>query len=201
MIRLHKLLICVLFLGVSLCASAAAQKPADAPAAASTTKESKDLSKFPDVEGWEKSDPQYYPTPAMGYSVNYESRIGGRVTVYIYDNDNASIPDGISSKIVKQEIDNTKEGIKSFVDAGYYDEVKVLKSDSFKLGGKDGKVEALRVIMKIKAGGNDMTSEIYMFGLDNNFIKFRATRAEEIAGLENKALVVLLSALDKHFSK
>ncbi len=200
MIKLHRLAI-VLLMGTVLGISAFAQKPETAPTPKPTTKEARDVTKFPDVDGWEKGDLQYYPTPAMGFSVNYDSRIGGRVTVYIYDNDNPSIPDGISSKIVKQEIENTKEGIKAFVDMGYYDEVKELKSDSFKLGGKDGKVEALRVVMKIKAGGNDLTSEVYMFGLDNNFIKFRATRAEEIVGLENKALADLLTALDKHFSK
>ncbi|MDH3531183.1 MAG: hypothetical protein OEQ28_16610, partial [Acidobacteriota bacterium] len=157
--------------------------------------------RFPDVEGWERSQVYRYPLEELGYSVNYESTVGGKVTLYVYDKNLKSIPDGIEGMLFKDELKDAKNQIMKAVELRYYESADILKDDSITLGGENGNVQALRMVIRLKTGGKNLTSEIYIFGYDNDFIKLRATRAEEIEGLQNRAITDLFAALDKLFTK
>ena len=90
---------------------------------------------FPDIDGWEKSDITKYPTAELGYSVNYESEEGGRVTVYVYNGGVKNIPDGASDKAVKNELEKAKGDIRQAGKMGYYDDIKEIKNETVTLGG------------------------------------------------------------------
>lgn len=156
---------------------------------------------FPDVDGWEKDEIYTYPTSALGYSINYESEEGGRVTIYVYNGGMKNISDDANDSTIKGEIARAKSDIITLGKQGYYDNVKEIKSGTQTLGGASGKVKVQYVLLSYKAKGQNLTSEIYLFGYDNNFIKIRATRPKEEVGAENKALADLLSAIDTLFSK
>lgn len=155
---------------------------------------------FPDVEGWNKSEISVYPVAALGYSVNYESKEGGRVTIYVYDGGKAKVASGVKDKVIKDEIEKAKTEIREFEKRGVYKDVKEVKNETIILGGESGKVESLHCLLSLSARGNDLTSEIYLFGYKNHFIKFRATRLYEKEDKKNQAMTDLLSALDKLFS-
>ena len=164
----------------------------------SADKESK--VEFPDIDGWEKSDITKYPTAELGYSVNYESEEGGRVTVYVYNGGLKNIPDGATDKAVKNELEKAKGEIRQAGKMGYYDNIKEIKNETITLGGAAGKVKSLYTLLNFSAQGQELASEIYLFGYRNNFIKIRATRLKE-GGAENKAFTDLLAKLDAYFSK
>lgn len=156
---------------------------------------------FPDIDGWEKSEITKYPTAALGYSIGYNSPEGGAVTVYVYNGGMKNIPDGATDNTVKSELERAKGDIRQAGKMGYYEDVKEIKNDTITLGGATGKVKALRSLFNFSARGQAVTSEIYIFGYQNNFIKIRATRPKEEDKTENKAVADLLAAIDALFSK
>lgn len=155
---------------------------------------------FPDIEGWEKSKVTKYPQEALGYSVNYESEEGGRVTLYVYNGGKRKIPDGTEDSIHKSEIEKASDEIYAIEKMGMYKNVKEVVSDEVALGGESGKVQALHKLFNFTVRGQDVTSEIYLFGYKNNFIKIRATRALEEEGAKNAAMQGLLMQMDKLFA-
>lgn len=155
---------------------------------------------LPEIENWEKSEISKYPTPELGYSVNYESDEAGRVTVYVYNNGLKKISNDLEDKTVKAEMKNAKDGIYQFEEAGYYQDVTELKNETVTLGGAAGKVKSLHATFTFKAGGKNLTSEVYLFVYQNNFIKLRATRPLTLKDDSKGAMTTLLSELDKVFS-
>ena len=116
-------------------------------------KTSKDIKlTFPNVEGWDKSAITTYPYAELGYSINYESEEGGRVTVYVYNGGRTKIPTGSQDKIIKDEIDKAKFEIYQVEIMGKYKDVKELKSETVNLGGLTGKVESLHSLFSFTAG-------------------------------------------------
>lgn len=152
--------------------------------------------KFPDVEGWELSDRQQYPTPAMGYSHNYESD-SGRVTVYVYNSGRPTIPNTLTG-VVAEEVKMTQAGIMMLVERGSYESAKELKSETVTLGGKNGKVKTLHVLYALRAGGRDLDSHIYLFPYNNYFIKIRMTGPQMKE--PSTEVIALFEALDLLFS-
>ena len=156
---------------------------------------------FPDVEGWNRDEIQKYPSEELGFSINYESEEGGRVTIYVYNGGKKNIPDDLSDKILKNELNNARGEIRKVADMGYYQDVKEVKNDTVTLGGAGGKVKALRSLYNLSAGGRNLTSEIYLLAHQNRFIKIRATRPRDKDENGNKAVAALLAEIDAMFSK
>jgi hypothetical protein len=155
---------------------------------------------FPEIEGWESTDIQTYPTPALGYSVTYQSEEGGRLTVYVYDGGLKTIPNDITDKVIVKELDKARNEILQIGKMGVYENVKEIKSDTVTLGGANGKIKAVRSLFNFSVKGNKLDSEIYLFGHKNKFVKIRSTRPKAENGAENKALVALLAKLDNLFA-
>lgn len=153
---------------------------------------------FPEVEGWKKSVVRN-PSAELGDMINYDSN-EGRVTVYLYNAGVKNISDDVKDGTIKDEMENAKNGIYQLGEMGIYQNVKEVKSDTVMLGGGSGKVKALHSLFNFNAKGQDLVSEIYLFGYKNNFVKIRATRPKA-GGTENKAFADLLAKLDTHFSK
>ncbi len=154
---------------------------------------------FPDVDGWERSKAEKYPSAELGYSLAYQSEDGVAVTIYVYNGGLKKISSDITDNTLKSEMEFAKGGIKQFGEAGIYQNVKEVKSDTVTLGGTSGKVKALHSIFTFRAKGREAISEIYLFGHQNNFIKIRATRPK--SQIESQTLTDLLSKLDAAFSK
>jgi hypothetical protein len=155
---------------------------------------------FPEVEGWKKGAVTRYPAAALGYSVNYESKEGGRVTVYVYNGGRSKITSGAKDKVVKDEIEKAKNEIYQVEKMGVYKNVKEHKNETISLGGEKGKVECLHTLFSFTAGENNLSSDIYLFGYKDHFIKLRATRLLEKEDVKNQSLTTLFTALDKLFS-
>lgn len=153
--------------------------------------------KFPEVEGWELSRRQQYPTPEMGYSHNYESD-SGRVTVYVYNSGRTSIPNTLTG-LVADEVKMTQASIMMFVERGSYESAKELKNEAVTLGGPRGKVKATHVLYALRAGGRDLDSHIFLFPYNNYFIKIRMTGPQMKE--PSADTVALFEALDLLFSK
>lgn len=155
---------------------------------------------FPDVAGWEKSEIQKYPTEALGFSVNYESNAGGKVTIYVYNGGNKKIGDGVEDKIVVSELKKAKGEIQQIADMGYYENLKEVKSETITLGGAAGKLKSLYTLYTMGPKGRLANSEIYIFGHQNRFIKIRATRPRENSE-GDKMVADLLKEIDAYFAQ
>lgn len=194
-----------LLLVLVFAASTFAQKPASKPSPSPSPtplkleRESKfdgDVT-FPEVDGWDLTARQQYPTPDMGYSHNYESS-SGRVTIYVYNGGRTSIPNALTG-VVAEEVKMTQAGILMFVERGSYESAKELKNETVALGGANGKVKSLHVLYALRAGGRDLDSHIYLFPYNNYFIKIRMTGPP--AKEPSADTVALFEALDLLFSK
>lgn len=191
-----KITIFTIFCGLFLMQSvASAQK--NAPATAADNQEIQ----FPEIEGWEKGEVTVYPVPELGYSIGYRSEEGEAVTIYVYNGGYKKIPDGITDKVIKSQIDQAKSDIKKAEEMGVYEDVKELKNDTVTLGGVTGKVKALHSVFSFSLKGREVNSEIYLFGYNNNFIKIRASRPKQTVDEDITAMATLLSEIDKIFAK
>ncbi len=156
---------------------------------------------FPDIDGWEKGEIKRFPRKELGYMVNYESREGGRITVYVYNPGLKNIPNGFESRVVKEEVKNAEQGLYIFEERGYYKNVKKIKEDTISFNGQSDGIISRRSLFNFSADGDDLTSEVYVFGYKNQFIKFRATRLRERNGVRNEAVVSFFKAMNAVFSK
>lgn len=152
--------------------------------------------KFPDVEGWTRSEKYQYPAPELGYSVTYESP-AGRVTVYVYNAGFERIPNELTGPVNDQML-KAREEIKAIVKQGAYDSSTEGKIETVTFGGSAGKIKSLHTEFTIKAKGNDFDSETYIFPYNDYFIKFRITRPKAVGKTEQ--LQELMKALDALFS-
>lgn len=167
-----------------------------------TSDKSKDLKvEFLDIEGWKRSEVTKYPTPELGYSVNYDSEEAVRVTIYVYNLGMTNISNDINNSVVKNEIGRAKGDIKAVAKMGYYQDVKELKNDTITLAGQTGKMKALHTVFNYSVKGKPLISEIYLLGHKNNFIKIRATYPKVEVEAENKALADFLVEIEKLLSK
>ncbi len=188
------------FLGLFLLQTTATAQPPGGKSNNTKTTTSSEIV-FPDVDGWEKSEIQKYPTAALGYSVSYRSNYGDIVTIYVYNGGQPKIPNDINDKILKDEMSKAKNDIVQAGKAGYYDNVKEVKSDIITLGGANGKIKVLRTLFNFSLKGTPVDSEIYLFGHQNNFIKIRTTRPKAENNTENKFLTGFLAEIEKVFSE
>lgn len=156
---------------------------------------------FPDVDGWTKGEVVKYAREELGYGVNYESKEGGRVTLYFYDGDVPKIPDGADNKALKAQMKNAQKELKLFAEMGYYKNLKKNSDGMVMLGGDEGSVEVLHANYYFEARANKLTSDIFLFGKKNMFIKIRATRLRGDGKTPNKAFRYFLTKMDEFFSE
>lgn len=154
---------------------------------------------FPDVDGWEKSDVTTFPTAALGYSVSYNSTEGGRVTFYVYNGGLQKIPESLTGPVVDQ-MKNAKAEIAAVADAGYYQNVREVRTGKIMIGGAEGR-EALYALYTFAANGVGLESEIYLFVYKDHFIKVRATRPPTPKGETNEAFEYLMNEVVRIFVK
>jgi len=154
---------------------------------------------FPDVDGWEKSDVTTYPTAALGYSVGYSSPEGGRVTFYVYNGGLQKIPESLTGPVADQ-MKNAKAEIAAVADAGYYQNVREVRTGKITIGGAESR-EALYALYTFAANGVGLESEIYLFVYKDHFIKIRATRRPTPKGETNEAFENLMNEVVRIFVK
>ena len=155
---------------------------------------------FPEVEGWSASEIRNYPVKELGYSIGYNSETGGTVTIYVYDKGLKTIPDDLTHDLLKDEIEIAAKDIFKAKELGAYQKVKQEKSDQIVLGGTSGKTGALRRTFTIVVKERELTSEIYLFGFQNNFVKIRATRPKIEGETANAAVAALFAEIDGLFA-
>jgi len=111
------------------------------------------------------------------------------------------IPDGADNKAVKAQMKKAESEIKLAAEMGIYQKVKKVSSGKVMLGGEEGSVEAQHSNFDLEARGNKLTSDIFIFGKKNLFIKIRATRLKGDGVAPNKAFRELLTKLDELFAE
>jgi hypothetical protein len=151
---------------------------------------------FPDIEGWEKSEITRYPNAELGYNINYKSEDAGLVSIYVYNMGLREIPNDLNHRILIEEMAGVKAAVQTYGNMGYYTDIKELKNETVVLGGKDGKMKALKSVFTYNLQGRPVISEAYILGHKNHFIKVRATYPKVEGETENKALADLLLKLE-----
>ena len=130
--------------------------------------------------------------------MNYESETS-RVTVYVYSGGRKAIPNDLGG-LVADEMKKAKAELQAAVDAGVYESAAAGKTESITVAKEKGIVKTLYTPLKIKARGNLLNSEIYIFPYNNYFIKIRATHRTQDAAASSE-FAGLREALDLLFSK
>jgi len=122
--------------------------------------------------------------PGLGYSVEYRQP-DWRIDVYIYDLQKKSIPDGIDSDPVKQELARSKDEIYGVARSGRYTRVD-FKSD-YTIPDARQKPRLLCSVFAFgRQDASDLDSFLCVTGWKNRFVKFRLTTIQH-AGSEPEA--------------
>jgi hypothetical protein len=100
---------------------------------------------------------------------------------------------------VKDEIERAKAEIDAVAEMGVYSDVKVEKDETTQVGGRSGKIETLHKVISMKARGNAVHSEIFVFPFEGNFVKIRATRPKLSGKDAEEAVARLLGEIDAMF--
>ena len=112
--------------------------------------------------------------PGLGNSVGYRDGEVS-VTVYLYDSNIASIPDGASSDVVRQELDEVIDQIHGAKEIGLIESVKELSQKRVFLDSVGQRLETLSASFEIRERGEKLVTVAYLTGYRNHFLKVRMT--------------------------
>lgn len=129
---------------------------------------------FGDVEGFRRTEVHRYEQAGLGYSVDYISDAGIRITIYVYDFGLPAIPDGPDSELAKANIVQAKGDIFRAKEKGLYQSVEQLSDSVVTLGPASGP-KIHKMSFKIVRGDRENFSELYLTGYKNHFVKLRIT--------------------------
>jgi hypothetical protein len=134
---------------------------------------------FADIEGFQRTDVHRYKQAGLGYSVDYFSDAGIRVTVYVYDFELPAIPDGPDSELVKTNIEQAKGDIFRAKEQGLYQAVEQLSDCVITLDPEAGGAKVRKMSFKVRRDDKDNLSTLYLTGYKNHFVKVRITYAAD----------------------
>jgi hypothetical protein len=122
-----------------------------------------------ETHDFEKSD------PGLGYGVRYQ-KPGWAIDVYIYDLSRSSIPDEVSSEILKAQLAQGRSDIFELEKRGTYSKVKQIGAFDVKDRGGRARFICETFTYTREAMGN-VDSFLCLTGWHNKFIKYRLTTA------------------------
>ncbi len=147
---------------------------------------------FEDVNGFERLDTHHFKGRGLGYSVDYRSKSGIRISVYVYDFELPEIPDGPFSPLIKQQYENSKRDIIQAKEQGAYQEAEELANEVIVLGEDDEAPKLRKATFRVRRSDKDWISYIYLTGYKKHFLKVRSTLpADNRAACEKEAAAVL----------
>ena len=148
--------------------------------------------KLPDVKNWQRGEIRGLPADDSGFSVAYDSRSGGTVTLYQYTRGETDIPDQLGFSGVKREFNDAKDSISAAAKMGIWDSAKELSSKTIKLGNSSR--QALWARFELTKDGSTTKSEVFVWAYNNNYIKLRCSYHGNNEN-QPRMLVKLLTAL------
>lgn len=148
---------------------------------------------LPTPSGWSRSESRALPPEDHGFTVAYEYESGLSVTLYQYTRGHASIPDGVDSALVKEEMQHAKTGIQQVVQLGYWDAAKEVKFETVRLG--ESQRQALWSQYDLTVDGEVLASDIYVWAYSNTLFKLRCTAHSKDVVSNQAVLGSLLTAL------
>ena len=151
---------------------------------------------FPDIDGFTRGKVQTYNQPGLGYSFSYTTpRIV--VTLYVYNRDLKEIPDGVKSKVVKDEMKQVGLDLQEAKKQGLYKSIKeVGEEEVVSLGkDKDAPPARRRQFLVDRTKGGEKFSDAYLTGYKDHFIKLRITYDLEEKAESDKKIAELLETV------
>lgn len=148
--------------------------------------------KLPDVKNWQRGEIRGLPADDSGFTVAYDSRSGGTVTLYQYTRGETDIPDELGFSGVLREFNHAKGSIADAAKMGIWDSAKELSSKTVNLG--DSTRQALWARFELTKDGHATKSEVFVWAYNNNYIKLRCTYHGNNEN-QPRMLVKLLTAL------
>ena len=152
---------------------------------------------FPDsVDGIIKGNVKDFEgtSPGLGVSVSYD-RPGITVTVYVYNLRLKSIPDDLSSPVLKNHFAQVMNDIYEVEKRGYYKFVKkTAEGITFLRADKTGP-QALSASFSYVQNGVDRLSKLYLLGHKNHFVKIRFTYDKSVQAQTEEKLTAFLNAM------
>ena len=156
------------------------------------------------LAGLTRSRVQTYGQQALGVSVGYSGEQLLKTDVYVYNKGIKEIPDGVDSKVVKDEIQQCVAEIKKMEQMGYYSSVAELASSIRVFGEDNGQKKALCrsfVYQEERRTGVPSPvkrkSYLLLTGYKNHFFKIRFTFLIEHEATGEQSLESFLSEIAK----
>ena len=134
---------------------------------------------FVDVDGFKREDVHRYDKAALGYSVEYNSEAGVRITIYVYDFGLKEIPTGPFSPIIRQQSLRARGDIYRAKEKGSYQDVKDMWSGIVMLGDNERAPLIRKLSFTLRRDDQDHRSELYLTGFKKHFLKIRVTFPSE----------------------
>ena len=154
---------------------------------------------FPDVPGWEREPEKALgEEPVIVHGYNSETSAGRiAVTIYVSTRGHATVPNGPSSEVVRQELENALSALRELVDRGQtYRSVELKARDTAAIGISTGAPLAQRAVLDVvHADGLRALSVIMTTGAKNHVVKIRVTQPGHDSAAEGRALAPLMNAV------
>jgi hypothetical protein len=159
--------------------------------------------RFPEVEGFSRTEPIHFPKPGHGYTVTYTPEGGWpKVSVVVYNSTSEPIPDGALSDVVREEIVLVEEGLKEMRALGNYRAFKEVSRGEAVIGKHRGAPRAQHRCFEIdRADVGWIESDTYITGHGGQFVKIRASCLIGDRKKSRKELARVLDALGELLSK
>lgn len=159
--------------------------------------------RFPEVDGFSRTEPIHFPKPGHGYTVTYTAEGGWpKVSVVVYNSTSEPIPDGALSDVVREEIGLVEEGLKEMRALGNYRAFKEVSRGEAAIGKHRGAPKAQHRCFEIdRADVGWIESDTYITGHGGLFVKIRASYLAGDRKKSRKELARVLDALGEMLGK
>jgi hypothetical protein len=154
---------------------------------------------WPEVKGLDRSKPNFFDDPKLGYSVGY-SGSGTIISVYVYNLGRKKIEAGPESDAVKAEMYDSALAIEGNKASGQYKSIQPVDERVISFGSENGvpTIRRKRYEVDIAKRGEAIT-ELYLTAYKDYFIKVRVTYPASDKAAHEKRVQSVLDALGPQF--
>lgn len=135
----------------------------------------------------------------MGVGIRYESKLGIKSTIYLFNHGEKNIPNGTSSRIVKYAYKDALKTMKAMEDKGYYKNVNLLQDGTTSNLGipfYSSKYSYLDMVLPEKKRV-DVVSYIYVTGYKGYILKIRFTYLNDSPDMGEKCHKIFMNSVLK----
>ncbi len=158
------------------------------------------------MAGWLAAGVHMYDQPGLGYSIRYAKDASQRLTLYVYDMNLPTIPNGPDNRFVKEQNRATVDRRRRLQTEDRYEKVSTLKKSVTPRSWGDirfskATYEFIQPDLRSEKHSGKCRSESYITGYKNHFVKIRFTYDRETKCSAEEFIKALVQLMETDHSE